>query len=296
LGKYYIQTEYGSNVKVWQDFEGSVGHPISEDQALQMAAQTVREAYMRIPPRDADADAINEHEYKDILGSKNEVDPNRILDAIENETRVNPHYKDYPQPKKYNYHNNCALCTTATLLQARGYDVEAAIRDEKWRGPRTIFDIDFSDTSSYVLSSSNHYMIDVPPVKISPDGTKYITTVPRQGFSKRTIKGVQTMPQGSRAVSRTIVNKMKEWGDGALAELSVQWKDRKSGHSVAVVNNKGYIYIYDSQCNRIETDIEWYLRDTHATRTTLIRLDNVPLKSGVEEELKKMVKKRTPGK
>lgn len=228
-------------------------------------------------------------QYKEVLGEKKDVNPIEQLTKCQEGRYINPNWKDYrnltPKERKENapYHTNCALCTTAIVLQARGYDVEALPRDKKWRGCETVFDYDYDNPDNFLIGSAKNYWdnFSITNRCISNRGTgvKY-----------------QTMPQGAKQAANAIIEKMKSWGSGSIAELSVDWKNNTRAHSVSVINQDGVVFIFDGQVNRVivGSDIETYLRRTVASHTQLVRMDNVPLKDspGVAKELSFMVKPR----
>lgn len=112
----------------------------------------------------------NPDPYKDILGPKKDVDPIEAITRCKEQNTINPNYVQYGGKENKSYHTNCALCTAAVALQARGYDVEAMPRDkDKWRGPITIFDVDFSNPDNFILGDSTHTVLD----SISPTRNPY---------------------------------------------------------------------------------------------------------------------------
>ena len=233
---------------------------------------------------------FNYPQYENVLGKKKDVDPLVQLTECNAGTYINPNWKDYrtltPAEQKQNklYHTNCALCTTAIVLQSHGYDVEAMPRDKKWRGCETIFDYDYDNPDNFLIGSARNGWDNF--------------SITKRCISKaqQNDKEYQRMPIGARQASNAIVEKMKKWGSGAIAELSVDWKGA-GAHSVSVINQGGTIFIFDGQVNRLiigSTGIEAYLKRTIASHTQLVRMDNVPLKDspGIAAELSQMVRPR----
>lgn len=106
------------------------------------------------------------------------------------------------------------------------------------------------------------------------------------------IKNVPTMPRGPKATAEAIEKKVKGWGDGAFGEIKVTWKGG-SAHSILVMNHKGSVIIYDSQIHGRVKNPEKYFSKTNSNNTSLVRLDNAPIKSGVTDDtLNKMVRRR----
>lgn len=221
-------------------------------------------------------------EYESILGKKHDVDPIEQLTKCNKENAINPHFNT---GNNREYNKNCALCTCAIALQARGYDVEAMPRDKRWRGPYTIFQYDYTNPDNFIIGSA----------KNSWDNFEVTREMRRQFNSNRLREGeYQKMPRGAKQAAEAIINKSKEWGSGSVAELSVDWKGTSTAHSVAVINQNGFVFIFDAQTNTIlpEGMFARYLTRTIASHTELVRLDNTPLKIGIEKELEKMVKIR----
>lgn len=102
------------------------------------------------------------------------------------------------------------------------------------------------------------------------------------------------MPKGSKAVAKAVEEKVRGWGNGAVGNISVSWKNKTSWHSVSIINQNGTVVIYDAQCNKVYPDLQKFFSRTYAIRTQLFRLDNAPLKKDIQNDLKKMVKQRDP--
>ncbi len=106
------------------------------------------------------------------------------------------------------YNENCQRCVVATEARFRGYDVVAS--------------------PTY-------------------DGD----TMPSHGQWKRNFVGAKTdfiSKSTPAAAQRAVEAKMKQYGNGARAVLSVSWKgSRLSGHVLNVVQRGGRTYFYDGQ-------------------------------------------------
>ena len=176
---------------------------------------------------------------------------------------------------------NCALCVSATILNAVfGYDVEAMPRDKTWRGPDSLIDVDYSNPDNFMISGSRYRLAGFPSrdeivneYKVNPDD-------------------MPITPKGANAVSKTIIDKVKRWGEDSLGMLAVRWKG-SGAHIITVFNQDGNVYGYDPQINRVIYDLKSYLATTVATRTDLARVDNATIKDNIDKNtLDKMVKKR----
>lgn len=214
--------------------------------------------------------------YKDILGPKQEIkDPIAKLKECQKNKTINPNYSSNQTGKEYyKWHENCAICTCAAVLQAQGWDVEAGPREwGVWRGATTIFDLTNEYSKDHILGQA---------IK-DKDGYTI-------GWNK--------MPSGPDACTNKILKTVKKWGPNTYGEISVRWKhmDSPSGHSMVIINDGNSVYIWDSQDNYIypENRIHSLLSGTVCTKNRLRRLDNASLKrrEHMDENLKKMFKKR----
>lgn len=200
--------------------------------------------------------------YKDILGPKKEVkDPIGKMKECHNNKTINPNWHAVQTGSdRYKWHNNCAICTSAAVLQAWGYDVEAGPRLKgEWRGWETIM---------YPKDANSKDNID------------------RNTSNK--------MPSGPDAATKKILKTVEGWGPNTFGELGVRWKHEStpSSHSVLIVNDGKSIVIWDSQTNIVHKDIRKYLSRTVCTKDEVHRLDNAVLKKGIEKDLEKMFIKR----
>ena len=202
--------------------------------------------------------------YKDILGERtyrNDEEAIKRLKECEKEISINPNWHAYQTGGEYQkWHNNCAICTSAAVLQAWGYNVEAGPRDRyQWRGWETIMRIKDPNSKDNIDRNTNN-----------------------------------KMPSGPEPATNKILKTVKNWGPNTYGELAVRWKHKSSpsAHSVMIVNDGQSIFIWDSQTNIIYRDILKYIERTVCTKDEVHRLDNATLKKGIEEDLKKMFKKK----
>lgn len=234
-------------------------------------------------------------EYKSIIGEQHEVkNPTNRLVECQDKCYINPHYGEGNKL----YHNNCALCTVASELQARGYDVEAMPRDpdpkgekgKNWRGTYTIFDFDYDNPDNFIISGNT-----------AKSGLFRLSHLVRlrakNALNSEKYQKIMQMPKGAKQASKLIVDRVKGWGDGARGELNVSWREDGpyiGHHSVMILNRRGRVYIYDAQDNSATSHIEDFLRDTKVNHTELVRLDNARLRTRMEKSLEKMVQIRQP--
>lgn len=221
-------------------------------------------------------------EFNGRFGAKTIVDsvPGKIKILKEN-TTINPHYTE---DKKYR--NNCALCTTATIMQCRGYDVEADFQGEHWREPADVLQVDFTNANNYMLDSSSNPFMDERPVKA------YIS---RQGIDPSSVN-INKAPRGAEKNIVKVTELVESWGDGAYGELSITWKNGSS-HSLFIYNDNGVAKIFDSQSNVTRGSKDSYknlgfLVDCKGNNTMLLRFDNAKFKDMAGDKLMNMVKRR----
>ena len=222
--------------------------------------------------------------FNGVLGERSSEDALTRLQKVQDGNLVNPNYND--ANAKEDYRRNCALCTVATVLQAMGYDVEAMPRDVKWRGFDSVFEVDYTNTDNYMLSGSHRWHhTGYPSVNSYGRFTRMIDG------KQVTIDNPPRAPKGPNAVARAIEEKVKSWGDGAVGQLSVSWKNSTSSHAITVFNKNGNVVLYDAQSNRVISDIPKYMSRTIAIQTSMVRLDNAKVRSDIKD-LNKMVRKR----
>lgn len=222
--------------------------------------------------------------FNGALGARSTEDAITRLIDVNEYNLVNPNYAINKL-----YRTNCALCATAVVLQALGYNVEAMPKDEnRWRGFDSIFEVDYTNTDNYFLSGSRYGITGVPRVDIHGK----LNTI-KPGETKSTI--IDNPPRAARgadAVARQIEEKAKGWGNGAVGVLNIRWKDRNSAHAINIINRNGRIFGYDAQSNKVIMDLPKYMKRTTANHTTLVRLDNAQIKNNITQEtLDKMFKK-----
>lgn len=80
---------------------------------------------------------------------------------------------------------------------------------------------------------------------------------------------------------RDIERLMKEWGDGARAEVGVTWKGANSGHVFVAENIGGKIVFIDPQSG--EMDVSWYFSRVRSQQTRVWRIDNLKPSEWIEE-------------
>ena len=180
------------------------------------------------------------------------------------------------------YMDNCALCVAAFALNMKGYNVEAAARDKQWRGIDSVFDPDYTNPDNYFLSGSRYRQSSMPSAHDLRNYQGYKGEIP---IAKR----------GAVAVAKQIEDKVKSWGAGSYGALAVKWKGNSSAHTVIVANKNGKVEVFDPQSGKTlrGDDLKQYMSRTVAQRTSMVRLDNAPIKQGVTKEtLNKMFKNK----
>ena len=166
----------------------------------------------------------------------------RMLDGAktidENAAAVNPGY----QSGKPEYRNNCQRCVPAYEMRRRGYDVVAkpAVVDETGElSPR------------------------------DPLYTKWKNVFQNAKF---------TFCSGYDKGKSEIIQQMEAWGDGAVAEVRVLWKDNKAHVFVAEMNG-GTVKFIDPQNGK---ECENYFTDAALGGTMIARIDNLEPSSLIE--------------
>jgi hypothetical protein len=250
---------------------------------------------------------------KGALGNRQKVEKvAEKLKYLQENKIINPHFRDRPQPKGNNYHNNCALCTASTIMQAMGYDVEAGLQPKgNHYGIESIMKPDISNPDNYLLSSNlrgqgryaEQYSFEraiEKEVKAKYDATHggevaYPVSASigspewrayreyRDGLHAEIDKVIKerSVPKGAPAVARAVCNKVKNWGDGAFGEIAVHWAGTSSSHSMFIYNDGGTPVVYCSQTGDIdrgEDAIKALLSETKANHTLLVRYDNAKFK------------------
>ncbi len=80
---------------------------------------------------------------------------------------------------------------------------------------------------------------------------------------------------------RDIEKLMKEWGEGARAEVGVTWKGANSGHVFVAENIGGKVVFIDPQSG--EMDVSWYFSRVRSQQTRVWRIDNLKPSEWIEE-------------
>ena len=70
-----------------------------------------------------------------------------------------------------------------------------------------------------------------------------------------------------------VINRMKELGDGARAEVYVDWAEEELAHVFVAENRNGEIHFLDPQTG--ELDVEYYFEHVKDGLTKLLRMDNL---------------------
>ena len=185
--------------------------------------------------------------------------------------KVNPHYND-PNSRKKGYSNNCLKCVVAFEMQRRGIDAEAKAGFNRNTSYLQAFDFDNTDYNNFYSSSSRS-------ATSHSEGKVFDY---RTGKYK--ILNPNTLGSGSVNVANNIDKAMAKWGEGSRATLAVKWKGSSWGHVMNVERIGGKTVVYDAQSGKSYNikSLEVLLRSTVTNHTQLIRLDNLPIKSGFD--------------
>lgn len=218
-------------------------------------------------------------EFNGLLGARSaERSIGDVLNEVQSGNLINPNFGNGLE-----YSTNCALCTAAFALYAKGYDVEAMPRDTKWRGFDSVFDVDYGNTDNYILRGDNGGYLGQPTPHEIRSNYLYGLDIPR-------------MPKGANAAAKAIEEKVKSWGDGAFGSMSVKHKYGNGSHAINIINDKGVVKLYDAQSNTVRVGfqaIKDYLSTKVANHTSIMRLDNAPVRELDDiHGLDKIVKRR----
>ena len=73
--------------------------------------------------------------------------------------------------------------------------------------------------------------------------------------------------------SNEIQEQMAEWGDGARAQVVVEWENGDGGHTFIAEQRDGKTVFIDPQSG--ETDVDWYFDEAKPGATQFCRIDNI---------------------
>ena len=145
--------------------------------------------------------------------------------------------------KSREYKINCQRCVPTYEMRARGYDVQAL--------PKPSNDI-------LCYGKNTYSMYDVPDVIYAYDlGSR----------SKTQLKKIKEL--------------MKEYGDGARAEVRVGWKGANSGHVFVAEQVNGETRFIDPQNG--DLDCEKYFDYIRPSVTWFLRIDNLKINKIIEQ-------------
>lgn len=174
-----------------------------------------------------------------------------IIQAVD---EANPYYSD----EYSNYSKNCQRCVVAYELRRRGYDVIAqpTYKNDKW----------------------------------AIGGTRNGASLDRWRGAFRHAKSDNVGGKNPDKTYSNIVDQMKEYGNGARAVMSLDWKKGNSGHVFVLENRNGKIYfmepqrpIYKSSHRYTTKDIKNLLKNVNLKTPTLTRTDNLQISYRAEE-------------
>lgn len=223
-----------------------------------------------------------------LLGKKGEALFVRYPNMPDAMRVVNPNYDEWwwthpPTDRDvgsdyYKWGKNCALCSTAGVLQIMGYDVEAMPRDVTWRGFDSVFDYNWSDYSSYLVPG------DVD--KFNYSGTEYKYTSMNNNHSANSNSSVAD-------VADKIDKQMQSWGVRSTAIMNVAWNNG-GAHAIVALRGKTRSYILDFQTHKyytVEGFFKTFKNRIDPQSVGLYRMDNQKLKNS-SSDAKKVVRRR----
>ena len=120
------------------------------------------------------------------------------------------------------------------------------------------------------------YNVTVKPL---PKNSDYLNDPLRYGRWWEAFEGGTRITWGGRV--GVIKQQMKDWCDGARAEISIKWKGRRgSGHVFLCEQINGETVFYDAQTGRRGQEVESYFsycytRGVYANMQTFMRIDNL---------------------
>lgn len=165
----------------------------------------------------------------------------RALSISQSYKEANPNYS----PDYQAYSENCQRAVVAYEMRRRGYDVEAqpTHSHDKW------------------------------PSVLMVNGVK-------QGFWRGAFRHATSERVGGRNTDTTLRNiqgKMREFGDGSRAVISITYRSGRLGHVFNVENVHGTLYYVDAQSGqRYNTpSMRNLLGVTQTAMTTITRTDNL---------------------
>lgn len=182
------------------------------------------------------------------------------------------------------FQTNCALCSMAIELSARGYDVQARRRDrDMWRGFINQFQVDLTNHDSYYAPCESAKALGYSNLHYSEAS---------QGGYWDVMQNPNKLGNRNTQIYTNIENAMQKWGAGSRAEIMVNWKGSRAWHSMLVVNTGKHVAIVDGQSGSIYTGdrMKDLLSQTVPSRTVLMRTDNLKLRD--DAQVDKIVTKR----
>ena len=245
-------------------------------------------------------------EFGDAFGKAVSVSPKqraaRLQDLMDN-TSVNPHYNDADAARK-GYHDNCSLCTMSTIMQLKGYNVEAGVQGTKdttkYLSCKDIFKPDLTNANNFIMASDkNPYNLSDRNIRSGIRESLKLQGITDEDKVQKVFSEVQSnikrMPRGAKACSALISDVVSKWDNGAFGEMSVWWRNG-NGHSLFIFNDNGTPVVYDMQCGAKKvgaSGIEEILKEARANNTEIVRYDNfVGFGYDAKNRLLKAIKKK----
>ncbi len=120
-------------------------------------------------------------------------------------------------------------------------------------------------------------------------------TMPNHGNWAKGFKGAKIENVGHftpNATQKALESKMKNYGDGSRAVMSVQWKGRNSGgHVINVIQKNGKTYYYDGQVGKTYSGKDLF-KAIQTKKTEITRVDNLDFSDNARKAFRQNPKKK----
>lgn len=178
----------------------------------------------------------------DFMKNVKDIDSNEIYTSLEDMDKINERFNPYDDGSTT---ENCANCSAAYELRRRGYDVEAALKDEDYngRGDR-VYDY-FEDAEKLYVFSDGSTSKANEKIERSIWDSGVVSWQDQKSDPKAAEYYCELRTYSSNAIEKAITDNNPP---GSRGFIDVTWKDEPSGHSIVYeVDNSGKVTIRDSQ-------------------------------------------------